>query len=302
LVNKSVKAATVKTYNSAQTRFLKFCQQYELEHLPATSESILLYVAFLHQQGLKGSSIKVYLAAVRNLHVKNDFADPCSNTRVKMAVKGAVNCSTSPVRKLPITYDILCKLVDLLDGRNDKLMLQLAMCVGFYGCLRAGELCVSDTSLFDPAVNLCWSDVTVDEVKKALVLFIKRSKTDSKNLGVSVRLGCSGKPVCAYCAFLLYRSSRADTSPLSPLFVNSVGAALKKKYFVSTTRLLLSFLGYDAMLFSGHSFRAGCATTAANQGFNQWEIKMLGRWSSECYNIYLRNPAIVNTFAERLAF
>jgi hypothetical protein len=81
----------------------------------------------------------------------------------------------------------------------------------------------------------------------------------------------------------------------------SGGAALKKGYLVSTTRLYLAMLGHDPALFSGHSYRAGSATTGANIGMSAWEIKMVGRWSSECYNVYLRNPDIVTTFAEKLA-
>ena len=59
-------------------------------------------------------------------------------------------------------------------------------------------------------------------------------------------------------------------------------------------------LGYDPSLYSGHSYRAGAATTAGNLGFEEWEIKMLGRWNSSAYHIYLRNPKVVATFSKRL--
>jgi len=257
-----------------------------------------LYVAFLFEQGLKGSSIKVYLAAIRNLHIKCGFSNPTQSLRLKMAVKGASALSLPPQRKLPITYDILCKMLPLLGDRSDALMLECVMSVAFYGCFRAGELCVADGVDFDSLIHVCLGDVSFSDISVSLKL--KRSKTDVSNAGVVVNLGCSKKSICAFCTLKKYVSGRCGLKD-EPLFLDSSGSALKKGYFISTTRLLLALLGYDPSKFSGHSYRAGCATTASQKGLNQWEIKMLGRWSSECYHIYLRNLSIVSTFAERLA-
>ena len=58
--------------------------------------------------------------------------------------------------------------------------------------------------------------------------------------------------------------------------------------------------GFNPSKFSGHSYRSGAATTAGDQGFTEWELKMMGRWKSTAYNVYLRNPKIVSTFAKRL--
>ena len=86
----------------------------------------------------------------------------------------------------------------------------------------------------------------------------------------------------------------------APLFADMQGNILQRNYFVSTTKLLVSMLGLPSDRFSGHSYRAGSATTGADAGFDNWEIKMLGRWNSEIYNIYLRNPKIVSSFAKHL--
>ena len=39
---------------------------------------------------------------------------------------------------------------------------------------------------------------------------------------------------------------------------------------------------------SSHSFRIGAATTAAAAGYPRWLIQALGRWSSDCFRVYLR--------------
>ena len=46
----------------------------------------------------------------------------------------------------------------------------------------------------------------------------------------------------------------------------------------------------DASAYSGHSFRIGAATAAAAAGVPAHFIKMLGRWESEAYQLYVRTP------------
>jgi hypothetical protein len=114
-------------------------------------------------------------------------------------------------------------------------------------------------------------------------------------------MGCSGHEVCAFCSLKKYLSVRLSVfGEHTPLFVNSFGDALKKNYFVDVMRLTLSQSGLDPSLYSGHSFRAGAATTAGNVGFKDWELKMLGGWKSSAFNVYLRNPKVTTPFAERL--
>jgi hypothetical protein len=132
-------------------------------------------------------------------------------------------------------------------------------------------------------------------------LFLKRSKTDKMSNGVEVFIGCSSHIVCAYCLMNEFVCSRVDSLPDSPLFADSNVSVMRRGFFVNATRLALRSIGLDASLYSGHSFRAGSATSGADNGFNPWELKMLGRWSSQCYNIYLRNPKLVSSFAPRLA-
>ena len=46
----------------------------------------------------------------------------------------------------------------------------------------------------------------------------------------------------------------------------------------------------DSTAYSGHSFRSGAATTAATQGISDTTIKMLGRWKSSAYQVYIKTP------------
>ena len=44
-----------------------------------------------------------------------------------------------------------------------------------------------------------------------------------------------------------------------------------------------------ASTYAGHSFWIGAATTAAEKGIEDSVIKMLGRWESSAYQLYVRS-------------
>jgi len=55
-------------------------------------------------------------------------------------------------------------------------------------------------------------------------------------------------------------------------------------------RKALQMIGEDPQQFGGHSFRAGAATTAAQQGIGDATIKLLRRWHSSAYQVYIKTP------------
>jgi hypothetical protein len=249
---------------------------------------------------LKGSSIRVYLSVIRSLHVNAGVAYIGNTPRMLMALKGANVLSSPPARKDPITFDILYRMIHLVSHRSDHILLEAAMTLALFGCLRAGELCLPDDEVFDPRIHLCKNDVTL-QADQSFVLLLKSSKTDVFSNGISIFVRCSGHRVCAYCSMVKHLHMRGSSHVSAPLFADLQGNILRRNYFVSTTKLLVSMLGLPSERYSGHSYRAGSATTGADAGFDNWEIRMLGRWNSEIYNIYLRNPKVVSSFAKRLA-
>ena len=160
-------------------------------------------------------------------------------------------------------------------------MLWASFTLIYYGCLRAGEVVIDGE--FKPSVNLRVADVT-------LSVAIKASKTDKTNAGFAVVIACVPHVTCAVCAMSSYLESKDRTYTNEPLFCTQNGTLLTKTLFQKQIKLYIAALGYSPDLFSGHSFRAGCATDAATAGFMDWELKLLGRWTSDAYQGYIRAP------------
>lgn len=306
LVRSGVRPTTAGTYSSAQKRFLRFCEDYGLTPLPSSEDTLLWYVAFLQREGLRPGSVRVYLAAVRSLHIEEGYDNPLEGRlRLKRALRALDITSDGPRKKMPITVDILQAWFPIIPTSYDGSVLWAAMTLAFFGCLRASELCLR-TSHFSTAINLCIKDVTLSDTPiKSMKVLIKRSKTDLKNEGVSVIIGCSGETVCAVCSMESMLQTRRmcllSMDEESPLFLFSNGEILQKSRFVSDTRHFLNLIGLDSTQFSGHSYRAGSATSAALAGLADWEIKVLGRWSSQAYQEYIRtSPQCLVKFSSRI--
>ena len=130
---------------------------------------------------LHHSPIKVYLSAIRSLHIDQGFPDPLVNCLQLQRLLQGIKChqgSSLPQRQ-PVTADLMRIILRSLDAHNSEhIMLWAACCLGFFGFLWAGEFTVN--CAFDPSIHLTVQDLQVDaEVNpSSLQVRIKSSKTD----------------------------------------------------------------------------------------------------------------------------
>lgn len=75
-----------------------------------------------------------------------------------------------------------------------------------------------------------------------------------------------------------------------PLFIFQDGKPLTRPRFVTEVKEALTQAGVDSTCYSGHSFRSGAATTAVKRGLGDATVKMLGRWRSSAYQVYMKTP------------
>ena len=170
---------------------------------------------------LKASTIKVYLAGVRSLHIDHGFDNPLKNClrleRVIRGVKREQGTGTRP--RLPITAAILRRLQHLLNPLNySDSLFRAACCTGFFGFLRCGEFTTTSSS-YDPNTHLSLADVKVNiTINPTVVLLrIKSSKTDQFRKGHTIRMGATHSSVCAVRALMAYLHQRG--SKPGPLFM-----------------------------------------------------------------------------------
>ena len=260
---------------------------------------MLLFVGHLAEDGLTHQSIKVYLSAVRNLHVSAGLHDHFSRQmtpRVEQVLKGIkkANSKTATNRiRLPITLDIMQKIRSVLDQEPTNytnILLWAACCLAFFGFLRCGEFTMPSKTVYDPETHLAVADVALDDKENPSVIqvTIKQSKTDPFRQGVHLYLGRTGNLVCPVNAILAYLAVR-DSSP-GPLFKLTDGSFLTRQQFALLISNTLKLAGIDDKHYNTHSFRIGAATSAKEAGISDVQIKMLGRWKSEAYQLYVRTP------------
>ena len=298
---------TRKTYSSAQKTFITFCEKYSKAWLPCDTDTILMYIPYLfYAKQLSSQSIKVYVSAIRAMHVTEGFANPADNVRVKLALKAIACEQKRPVqKKMAITYNILSRFADLLGNAFNDRMMWSAMTLAHFACMRTAEFVASSSESFDSRSQLRVSDISLlntDTGKIGMRVFLKCSKTDPTGKGVAIYVGCSGTQICAVCSMHNYLALIRLDDHNSPLFRWENGLYLTRSSFVKRTKELVEMLGLDKNEYSGHSFRVGAATSGAAAGFSPQDLKILGRWSSDAYLGYIRTPIDkLFGFATRLA-
>lgn len=246
-------------------------------------------------------TIKCYLSGVRHLHVSLGHSEPDfgrAMPTLQQALRGVRYLQSkrgrAPRTRLPITPELLHKIRREWDkattDRADNLMLWAACTLCFFGFFRAGEITVQSESAFDPGVHLTFGDLALDNQSNPTILRVrvKRSKTDPFRRGIDVCVGRTGNALCPVAAMLAYLAVRGAGAGALFRFVD--GRVLTRERFVSRVRAALRGAGVDEARYSGHSFRSGAATTAARAGLSEATIKLLGRWESCAYLLYVKTP------------
>ena len=128
--------ATKRTYRSQANSYFKFCQDYGLVPLPASQETLLVYMAFL-ARSLSANSVPGYMNVVRLLHLEAGFNNPLiDNWELKAVQKGVSRLlGKPPKQKSPITVAILLDLFKTVKNTPFDTALWITCFVSFYGFL-----------------------------------------------------------------------------------------------------------------------------------------------------------------------
>lgn len=286
----SLATSTRRSYSSAQRKFQSFCASIgRLPPCPANEETLCMFVSFLART-LQHPSIKVYLSAVRQLHIEKGHSDPLEGcARLHLALRGIKKIQgTNTLQRLPITNTLMAIIKQSLNLNNkDHLMFWAACSLAYFGLLRAAEFTVPNLQSFDTNIHLQLSDLAFDKVvnPSCMRVFLKGSKTDPFRKGHHIHIGRGSSELCAISAMSTYLHHRGSQS--GPLFAYVSGQPLSRINVTTWLRNIFKAAKIPGN-FSSHSFRIGAATVAARNGVPDHQIKAIGRWNSQAYLLYTR--------------
>ena len=305
--NHSLCSRTWSVYKTATKLLLKCSLSLNIPmSLPLSQDNILIFSAYLLNRGLKSSTISSYLAGLRQLHMSQGTSIP--NIRsdiVSQILKGRSNLdalSPNPkLKRLPVTPSVLRIIKIEINKRpipkSDKCLLWFVSTLAFHGSFRMGELLSISPTSFDPKVTLLVSDIKLKNTRinnsnfNTLSVSIKSSKTGKPDAVTIVDVFPTNNDLCPVNAYTKWSRCSPHFDEASPAFRFNSGLSLTNKYFNSQLKTWLSnYLDSNVGYISGHSFRAGIPSVLGSLGFEDHDIKQVGRWSSSAFQVYLKLP------------
>lgn len=264
---------TVRSYASDWRDFTAFCERHGLVALPATPQTIAVYITTL-ADSVKPATIERRFAAIGHKHRNAGVDDPCLHARVRTILRGIFRRRGAPAQaKAPITDTELYPMLRAVEYRPakegaphnewERTALKTArdravLLLGFAGAFRRSELVALDIEDLAPHTG-------------GLLVTVRGSKTDQKHEGLTKAI------------------PRADVSALDP--VGAVEAWCERANIASGA-LFRSFdragrltdrrlgagevarilkgaaqrAGLDPVRFAGHSLRSGFLTAGGRHG------------------------------------
>ena len=288
LVTASLAPRTQRAYEAAWREYSASVEPSQSGEL-FKSTGVLRFLAMQWGKGKSLALIKRQLSAIAYFAGLRGGADPTKNFQVRMAVKGwqrlrpPAQDSRRPVDPARLG-GILRVLGGICFSELEIRLFSLAYALAFFGAFRVSEL-VADTANGRPG-GLRVTDITLAE--DALLIVLRRSKTDQTGRGVLVRLAAApGASCCPVHLARLYLEVRPRGEHHN-LLIHANGTPLTRGQFSRILRRAVLQLGEDPAGFTSHSFRIGAATTAASMDLPAESIKGLGRWKSGCFKRYVR--------------
>ena len=172
------------------------------------------------------------------------------------------------------------------------------------GLMRGCEGCLMDGESFDPTQNLVPADVMMVEGEgkgergvrsdRSCVLRMRKRKDlkmlRGKHDKVVLASALDGAFFCGLTeleAWLAERRAMGIPEGCA-LFCHDDGKPIKVRELRDMVKALMRSIGLDPNRFGAHSLRIGGATAALAAGVPPALIRIMGRWSSDVYEIYCR--------------
>lgn len=280
MISAAQATATHRKYGGLWIQFTSFCASRHASQLPASTATVLAFIADLHQTPTKISSLRTFITVIRQRHVEGGHPDPTDSPLVAKAVEGALRLAAQnkdwPRERDPFP-EALREWVSRPPNLSPLLRLRNAALVslGLRTMFRAAELVKVKLGDIRPSGD-------------GIQVRVGPSKADQNALRKPVFIDPSGSPTCPVSLTQslvdLRRSQGALDSYL--LFTDASGKTLSPSAVSSIVKSMVVHSGIEGN-FSGHSLRIGGASAALAAGFSVDEVMALGAWKSDAVKQYL---------------
>lgn len=298
----SIASSTRRGYKVHLNHWLRFITIYEFDPIP-TVASLPLFVSYLYVNDIEGID-KVLSGLAFHYRGRVDSWEKIrSHHNVRMAILEAAKLSTKIIKRtpplLPNHLSLLLAPAVAPNATHDDLLACFIATVGFGALLRLGEM-VEPSNKNDRDVR--------KYIRRDSAFFVNSDefhfrlpyhKADRLYRGSDVVIVSQTSTSYDFVRIArLYVASRDRLPPSkqSPfLFLRSNGSLPTRDWFLKRLKTV-------APLVTGHALRAGGATHLAKLGIPLDIIQRLGRWSSNAFEIYIReHPSLSAAFliAER---
>jgi integrase len=283
---------TQRAYRSDWQAFAEWCDAAALPPLPASPETVGLYLAAMADT-LKPATLGRRLVAIQAAHRAKGLSLDTRHAAIRETLAGIKRThGTAQQGKAPtMTADIRAMIAaqpgTLLGTRNRALLL-----LGFAGAFRRSELVALDIA-----------DLSFG--RDGLTVTQRRGKTDQEGRGRIVGIPYGSTP--ATCPVRAVQdwieaagiATGAVFRHVGPGKSPTPGERLSDKAVALIVKRAARLVGLDASRFAGHSLRAGLATSAAMAGASERAIMdQTGHKSLPMVRRYIRSG---NLFKENAA-
>lgn len=250
-------------------------------NIPCSPSSVAAYIAELAGSHATGS-IQRRLAGIAKAHRAAGFDDPTKAEIVTGTMRGIRRLKGMAQREAKaLQRDDLFAVLKRMSHRPIDVRDKALLLIGFAGAFRRSEL-----------VGLDREDV--ENVRQGIVIRLRRSKTDQLGSGRKVAIPFGRTRWCPvqHLNDWLGRSQIEE----GPLFrsVDRHGHIAAHRLSGEAVSIIVKrrveAAGFDPELYSGHSLRAGLATSAAMAGASMWKIRQqTGHTSDAMLTRYIRD-------------
>lgn len=276
LVSNSLSDATKKAYAADLDHFEAWGG-----HIPAFPETVASYLADLSASH-KCATIVRRVTALSKAHEAVGAANPTKSELVRATLRGIRRTlGTVPKEAKPALREDLFEMVERMGNNSKDIRDKALLLLGFAGAFRRSELIGLDVA-------------DIEYVRGGMVVHLRRSKTDQEGRGrkIGVPFGRScWCPVNHLTGWLAH----ADIVG-GPIFrgINRHGQVADKRLSGDAVSLIVKeraeAAGFDPNAYSGHSLRAGLATSAAMAGVSPFKIRaQTGHNSDAMLSRYIRD-------------